>query len=268
MKSVDEIPLERRNIRAAIEDNIGSCVIALASCLCLVSAMTWPYIKMHTIFSEHLIDIASFNDYLVVNVFIFASYTLQYILMAGILEYTNPRGFQSTSITAEQQQQRKRQIRKELILGIGAMFGMYVNTERRNYARECRSLNSRSREIFVDWYVFVGMSLGNTTYAVTWMYFIEPYVWTTNYFVHHQYTLLWFIGNVIVYGLIFDSWFYWTHRALHESIYLWNNIHTTHHSFKTPSAFCQDAVHPLEGLVQGRGHTLERWRRSSPAYIA
>lgn len=105
-----------------------------------------------------------------------------------------------------------------------------------------------------DCYAFIGMSLGNTTYAVTWMYFIEPYVWTTNYFVHHQYTLLWFIGNVIVYGLIFDSWFYWTHRALHESLYLWNHIHTTHHSFKTPSAFCQDAVHPLEGLVQGRIH--------------
>ena len=93
--------------------------------------------------------------------------------------------------------------------------------------------------------------LGNTTYAVTWMYFIEPYLWTTNYFVTHRYTLTWFIFNVLVYGLIFDSWFYWTHRALHESQYLWDKIHTTHHGFKNPSAFCQDAVHPLEGLVQG-----------------
>lgn len=84
------------------------------------------------------------------------------------------------------------------------------------------------------------------------MYFIEPNLWTTNYFVMHRYTLLWFIANVLVYGFVFDSWFYWTHRALHESKYLWDQIHTTHHAFKNPSAFCQDAVHPLEGLVQGK----------------
>jgi len=83
------------------------------------------------------------------------------------------------------------------------------------------------------------------------MYFIEPYLWTTNYFVTNPYTISWFIFNVLIYGFIFDSWFYWTHRALHESQYLWDKIHTTHHAFKNPSAFCQDAVHPLEGLVQG-----------------
>jgi hypothetical protein len=65
----------------------------------------------------------SFNDYLVVNVFVFFSYTLQYILTAGILEYTNPRGFKSDLITNDQRQQRKRQIRKEIALGIVAMFG-------------------------------------------------------------------------------------------------------------------------------------------------
>ena len=97
----------------------------------------------------------------------------------------------------------------------------------------------------------VCLLLVNTTYAVTWMYFIEPYLWTTNYFVHRNYTLGWFALNVGVYAFVFDSWFYWTHRALHESQFLWDKIHTTHHAFKTPSAFCQDAVHPLEGLVQG-----------------
>ncbi|CAF3560500.1 unnamed protein product [Adineta steineri] len=220
MKSVEEYPPERRTIKAAIEDNIGSCIIAFLSFLSLVSAISWPYIKMNRLFSEHLLDMTSFNDYLVTNVFVFTSYTLQYVLTAGVLEVTNPRGFTSNSLTEEQRQQRRRQIRKELMLTTSAMFG-------------------------------------STTYAVAWMYFIEPYLWTTNYFVTHPYTLTWFISNVIVYGLIFDSWFYWTHRALHESKYLWDHIHTTHHSFKSPSAFCQDAVHPIEGLVQGpMGHYL------------
>lgn len=220
MKAVTDFPPERRTLRAAIEDNIGSCIIALLSLLSLIAAVTWPYVKINNVLSDHLIDMRSFNDYLVVNVFVFASYTCQYILTAGILESTNSKGFISESLTAEQRLQRKRQIRKEIILGIGAMFG-------------------------------------NTTYAVGWMYFIEPYLWTTNYFVTRQYTLLWFVFNVLIYGFIFDSWFYWTHRALHESQYLWDKIHTTHHAFKNPSAFCQDAVHPLEGLVQGPvGHYL------------
>ena len=125
MKSVTDYPSERRTFQAAIEDNLGSWIIALLSFLSLLSAICWPYIKMHPVFSEHLLDMSSFNDYLVVNVFVFVSYTLQYVLTAGILECTNPKGFQSELLTVEQRQQRKRQIRKELTLGIGAMFGMW-----------------------------------------------------------------------------------------------------------------------------------------------
>jgi hypothetical protein len=126
MKSITEFPPDRRNFKAAIEDNIGSCIVALLSLLSLISALCWPYIKMNKVLSEHLIDMTSFNDYLVVSVFVFVSYTLQYILTAGILEFTNPKGFKSELLTNEQRQQRKRQIRKELTLGIGAMFGMLI----------------------------------------------------------------------------------------------------------------------------------------------
>lgn len=125
MKAVTDFPPDRRSFTAAIEDNLGSCIVAILSLLSLISAISWPYVKMNKVFTEHLIDMSSFDDYLVVNVFVFASYTLQYLLTAGILEYTNPRGFKSNSLTPEQQSQRKRQIRKEIKLGIGAMFGMY-----------------------------------------------------------------------------------------------------------------------------------------------
>ena len=123
MKPLEEIPIERRTFQAAIEDNIGSCIVAFCSLLCLVAAVSWPYVKMNETFSSHLIDMTSLNDYAMVNIFVFASYTLQYILTAGILEYTNPRGFQSESLSFEKRQQRKRQVRKEIILGVGAMFG-------------------------------------------------------------------------------------------------------------------------------------------------
>jgi hypothetical protein len=135
MKSVTEFPPDRQTFQAAIEDNIGSCIIALLSLLSLISAIFWPYIKMNKVLSDHLIDMTSFNDYLVVSVFVFVSYTLQYILTAGILEFTNPKGFKSELLTNEQRQQRKRQIRKELMLGISAMFGMYTRIN--NFPNKC-----------------------------------------------------------------------------------------------------------------------------------
>jgi len=56
---------------------------------------------------------------------------------------------------------------------------------------------------------------------------------------------------------IFDTWFYWTHRWLHESEYIWVNVHCIHHQFRFPSAFGQDAVHPFEAIIQGPiGHFL------------
>ena len=125
MKSIADFPPDRQNCQAAIEDNIGSCIIALLSLLSLISAICWPYIKMNKVLSEHLIDMTSFNDYLIVNVFVFVSYTLQYVLTAGILECTNPRGFKSEFLTNKQRKQRKKQIRKELTLGIGAMLSQY-----------------------------------------------------------------------------------------------------------------------------------------------
>ena len=125
MKSITDFPSDRQNFQAAIEDNIGSCIIALLSLLSLISAICWPYIKINKVLSERLIDITSFNDYLIVNMFVFVSYTLQYVLTAGILEYAHPRGFKSKSLTDKQRKQRKRQIRKELTLGIAAMLSQY-----------------------------------------------------------------------------------------------------------------------------------------------
>ncbi|CAF0910861.1 unnamed protein product [Didymodactylos carnosus] len=201
-----------------LDVHIGTWIAGLLSLLSLGAAISWPYVKLNGNFSSHLLEMKSTNDYIIVNFFVFCSYTFQYMMTAGILEYTNPKGFASKNLNDEERNRRKRQIRKELGLGIVAM-------------------------------------IINTTYAVNWMYFVEPYLWYSDFFVKRSYSLMWFLLNVIVYGLVFDTWFYWTHRALHESSYLWDKIHVVHHAFKAPSAFCQDAVHPLEGLVQGAmGH--------------
>jgi len=55
----------------------------------------------------------------------------------------------------------------------------------------------------------------------------------------------------------FDTWFYWSHRWLHDFDFLWHNVHYIHHQFKEPSCFAQFAVHPIEAALQGPvGHYM------------
>eukprot|EP00051_Salpingoeca_urceolata_P023459 m.397882 g.397882 ORF g.397882 m.397882 type:complete len:294 (+) comp20107_c6_seq5:2488-3369(+) len=166
------------------------------------------------------------SDWAVSTVFIFIAYTLVYMVSAGLFELTNPNGFRSQKIPAAARKQRLEQIHKEIKLSVLAMV---VN---------------------VGW-------------ALIWMRWVEPHLWTHGYFSPDggkaQYSFGWFVFGVLAYAVWTDAWFYMTHRLLHESKWLWDNVHTVHHAFKHPTAFCQDAVHPLEAAIQGpMGHTFSQ----------
>ncbi|EDQ85117.1 uncharacterized protein MONBRDRAFT_39006 [Monosiga brevicollis MX1] len=103
----------------------------------------------------------------------------------------------------------------------------------------------------------VGALISVVAVTVFWMAYVEKLVWTYNFFGRHEYNVWWFISSIFVYMFFFDAWFYVTHRWLHESKFMWDTIHIHHHAFKEPTAFCQDAVHPVEAIVQGPfGHYL------------
>jgi len=72
-----------------------------------------------------------------------------------------------------------------------------------------------------------------------------------DFFETHQYNWKWFLGSVVAYVAVYDTWFYWTHRAIHEVSWFWFNVHYIHHEFKEPTPFAQFAVHPLEGFIHG-----------------
>jgi len=49
--------------------------------------------------------------------------------------------------------------------------------------------------------------------------------------------------------LIHDTYFYWTHRAMHSSaLYQW--VHKIHHLSMNPSPWAAYAFHPLEAVVE------------------
>lgn len=54
--------------------------------------------------------------------------------------------------------------------------------------------------------------------------------------------------SVLLYLLAHDTWFYWTHRALHRPA-LFRRFHAVHHQGKRPTAWTAMSFHPGESLI-------------------
>ncbi len=65
-----------------------------------------------------------------------------------------------------------------------------------------------------------------------------------------KYGLAWAILSVPAMLILHDTYFYWTHRAMHESKWLFKHMHRDHHLSHHPSPFTAFAFHPSEALVQ------------------
>jgi sterol desaturase/sphingolipid hydroxylase (fatty acid hydroxylase superfamily) len=62
------------------------------------------------------------------------------------------------------------------------------------------------------------------------------------------YGVAWLPLSVLAYLFVHDSWFYWTHRAMH-SPRLFRLMHAVHHDSRPPTAWAAMAFHPLEALT-------------------
>jgi len=111
-------------------------------------------------------------------------------------------------------------------------------------------------EIYSEVKVGIFIVFVNVTASTTWMFVFEPYTHYFAYYETHPYTLRSFVMSCMVYFFIADTWFYWTHRMLHLK-WFWRHVHHSHHAYVYPTAFCQDAVHWFEAVIQGPcGHFL------------
>ncbi len=60
---------------------------------------------------------------------------------------------------------------------------------------------------------------------------------------------LWYLPvSLLVYLLAQDSWFYWTHRAMHAPR-LFKLMHKVHHDSRPPTAWTAMSFHPIESLT-------------------
>ena len=59
---------------------------------------------------------------------------------------------------------------------------------------------------------------------------------------------LWYLPlSVLLYLAAHDTWFYWTHRWMHEP-WLFRRAHAVHHASRPPTAWAAMSFHPLEAL--------------------
>src|SRR3546814_3287072 len=63
-----------------------------------------------------------------------------------------------------------------------------------------------------------------------------------------DYPLWWWPCSVLLYLLIHDTWFYWTHRWMHRPA-LFRRCHAVHHQSRPPTAWTAMSFHPWESLV-------------------
>jgi len=72
--------------------------------------------------------------------------------------------------------------------------------------------------------------------------------WTRIYTDASDHPWWWLPVSVLVYVLIHDAWFYWTHRWLHRPG-PFRLAHAVHHASRPPTAWAAMSFHPLEALT-------------------
>lgn len=72
--------------------------------------------------------------------------------------------------------------------------------------------------------------------------------WTRIYSGVSDYPMWWLPASLIVYLLLHDSWFYWTHRLMHRPA-IYKRMHAVHHASRDPTAWTAMSFHPWESVT-------------------
>lgn len=72
--------------------------------------------------------------------------------------------------------------------------------------------------------------------------------WTRIYIDVDAYPLWWLPASLVVYLLLHDAWFYWTHRWMHRPA-PFRAMHAVHHASRPPTAWAAMSFHPLEAIT-------------------
>jgi Delta7-sterol 5-desaturase len=86
--------------------------------------------------------------------------------------------------------------------------------------------------------------------AVPLLILNTPFIKFTQFYTHiHQHSIIWFWLAFPIMFFIHDTYFYWTHRLMHDPR-LFSYFHLVHHKSINPSPWAAYSFHPLEAIVE------------------
>lgn len=98
----------------------------------------------------------------------------------------------------------------------------------------------------VRWSLLSALIFGIPAGIVAWGW--REQGWTRIYTDWGAMPLWWLPVSVLVYLFLHDTWFYWTHRVMHEPR-AFRMAHAVHHASRPPTAWAAMSFHPIEALT-------------------
>jgi sterol desaturase/sphingolipid hydroxylase (fatty acid hydroxylase superfamily) len=134
-----------------------------------------------------------------------------------------------------------------LIIGVryALVSGAFAVATRVRHARLYAGLGSQVRRE-IGWSLLSSLIYGVPAGIVAWGWANRG--WTRIYTDIHAYPLWWWPVSVLLYLFVHDSWFYWTHRAMHVPA-LFRIAHRVHHDSRPPTAWAAMSFHPWEAIT-------------------
>ena len=134
-----------------------------------------------------------------------------------------------------------------VIVGVRYLLasGAFAWLTRVRYPQLYRGLDDQIRRE-VRWSLTSAAIYGIPAGIVAWGW--QNRGWTAIYTDLNAYPLWYLPLSVLIYLALHDSWFYWTHRAMHRPR-LFRIAHAVHHASRPPTAWAAMSFHPIEALT-------------------
>ena len=98
----------------------------------------------------------------------------------------------------------------------------------------------------IGWSMLAALIYGAPTGLIIWGW--RHHGWTLIYSDWNAYPLWYLPISALLYLIVQDTWFYWTHRAMHAPR-LFRLAHAVHHASRPPTVWTAMSFHPLESLT-------------------
>lgn len=108
--------------------------------------------------------------------------------------------------------------------------------------------SDRSQQIRreVGWSLASALIYGAPAGILAWGW--QTHGWTRIYSDVGAFPAWWLPLSIIIYLLIHDTWFYWTHRWMHRPA-VYRRMHAVHHASRAPTAWTAMSFHPWESVT-------------------